>query len=204
MQITKLIGLGLGLAWACGNPAAQAVTISIVPSATQIQVGDSVTADLAVSGLEGSTSLGVFDVSLGFAGSVLAFGSAVYGDPVSGDQLDLFGLGSITQTTLGTDAVDLFELSLDLPADLDALQLDSFVIARLTFEALAAGTSPLTFGSVRLGDSLGSDLSVETHGAEVSVAEVPEPETLSLLLIGLASVQIGRQRARSFVSWGRR
>jgi len=58
--------------------------------------------------------------------------------------------------------VDLFEVSLLSDLELDALQPASFVLASLTFEALAAGTTTLAF----VPDAL-FGIDVKRSGAEI-------------------------------------
>jgi hypothetical protein len=58
---------------------------------------------------------------------------ALDGDPISGDQLDLFSSGSITSTTAGAGLVELFELSFEAVSDLNGLQAPDLIPAKLTF-----------------------------------------------------------------------
>ena len=63
-------------------------------------------------------SLGTFDLNVGFDASILAFDSVVFGN-----QLDLAGSGSRTLVTPSVETVNISEVSLDSPDDLDNQQL---------------------------------------------------------------------------------
>lgn len=202
MRLRHLLGAMLFSGIASSTSAA-ALSVCSVPSS--VTVGDTATVDVCISEIvDGAApSLGVFDVEFGFDPALLAFIGATYGDPVLGNQLDLFNLGSIQITTPGAATIGLFELSLDLADDLDNLQAASFVLARLTFDTLAAGSSALTLAVNALGDSLGNALEgVSIVGANLLVSappsnEVSEPATLLLVPVALWLVSATRRRART-------
>jgi len=132
----------------------------------------------------------VYDITVGFNPAVLSFNSVVYGDPVLGDQLDLFGLGSLMSTTTGTGSVELFEFSFDGVDDLNNLQAHDFILAASSYDTFGAGTSPLTFLGVVLGDANGDSLRVTTSDSRVIVegvgaSPVPEPYAIMLVALGL-------------------
>lgn len=164
------VALVVGILLSFRNAAAQ-ITIDIVPSSQDASLGTMVAVDLVISGLGdfAAPSLGTFDLDVTFDPVILAFNSAVFGD-----QLDLFGLGSITEVFPGVMNVNLFELSLDDPADLDTLQPGSFTLATLTFDTIASGTSPLELFINALGDALGDPLEAEPGSGRVRVSDVPE------------------------------
>ena len=126
--------------------------------------------------------------------SLLSLSSATFGDPVLGDQLDLSGFGSFTGVTPSAGSVNLFALSLDPAATLDALQAGSFVLATLQFDALATGTSALSLGLNALGDSLGNPLAATLVDASVDV--IPEPGSWALFCVGalIVGTQIYRRQ----------
>jgi len=173
------------------SASAMAITIGFNPTDQIVNVGAPVSVGLTISGLGdfATPSLSTFDLDVLFDPTILAFSTAVFGD-----QLDLFGTGSIQKITPGTGAVNLFELSLELPGDLDNLQKGSFTLAMLTFDTLALGTSPLSISINTLGDAEGQGLIADTQVG--SVAAVPEPGTLLLISSGLAGVAYLRRRSK--------
>lgn len=182
--------------------AAHAITLGLAPVSQTVAVGTQLDVALQISGLgEGAApSLSTFDVDVTFSGSLLSFASAAFGDPGSGDQLDLSGLGSVTAVSPAPSAVNLFELSLDLPADLVALQAASFTLATLTFTAQAPGTSSLAITVNALGDANGVPLFAELVGASVTgegAAAVDEPESLLLAAAALLALVQALQRRTS-------
>lgn len=170
--------------------AAHAIALNVNPITQNVLLGNSIGVILDISGLgDGSApSLGVFDLNLNFDPAILTFNNVTFGDPVLGDQLDLFGLGSLItfdDTTPGM--VNLYELSFDLPSDLDALQIGNFTLASLTFDSLTTGTSSLNMSINSLGDALGDPIVLDTlnNGSVTVTAPVPEPSTCLLLFFGL-------------------
>jgi len=165
-----------------------ALQLELKPSTQTVYVGDSVYVDLAISGLvSGSApSLSTFQIKIGYDFSILDFASATFGDPTFGDQLDFSGFAFKYAIENPSGLVDLYEVSLDLPSDLDTDQLGSFTLATLHFETIALGLSTLTIFPIDLGDTSTpiSSLDVdEVRGATINV--VPEPTTSALLGIGL-------------------
>lgn len=162
MKTLRVIAIVLAL----GSLSGQAwgdISVFLEPSSMTIAPGDSLDVALKISGLgDGAApSLGTFDLDVTYDPAILGFSAAAYGDPGLGDQLDVLGLGSFQQTTASLGSVNVFELSLDLPDDLDLLQYPEFILATLTFDALGAGTSPLGVSANSLGDSLGGALAAK-------------------------------------------
>jgi hypothetical protein len=187
----------LGWTTLFAGSAAQATLLEFVPSTHDVVIGNYAVVAIRISDLVdfSAPSLGVFDLNINFDPAILSFSSVFYGDRILGDQLDLFGLGSITETTPRLGFVNLFELSLDLPDDLNDLQSGAFTLATLIFDTLSIGTSPLSFTVNSLGDAYGDYLEATTRTGSVDV--VPEPTTLLLLGSGIAGLA-GIRRMRLF------
>ncbi|MCG3201216.1 MAG: hypothetical protein NFCOHLIN_01082 [Gammaproteobacteria bacterium] len=172
-------------------PSAAAPLLSVSPASQTVTGGSPVTLNLDISGLDLSTSLGGFDVDIGFDPSVLTFNSASFGDPVLGDQLDLSLLGLNNPTaTPGPGNINLIEVSFDDEATLLLQQADAFTLVRLFFTAgFVDGTSPITIGVNGLTDAGGNILSATTEPpALIEVTTVPLPSALLMLAGGLAAL----------------
>ncbi len=195
MRAAVTLGISITwMAWLSVAPA-RAVLIEVLPPAQSVVEGDTVEVRLAVSGLgdHSAPSLGTFDVDVGFDPTVLGFVSATFGDPSLGDQLDLFGLGSITAITPGAGTVNLVEVSLDTSDDLNTLQAGAFVLATLTFEAVGQGSSTLAPSPKAVGDPDGQPLAAEVVSGAVQVTPggVPVPGPSAALLLVCGSIVLG-------------
>jgi len=178
------------------SASAMAITIGFNPTDQIVNVGIPVSVGLTISGLGdyAAPSLSAFDLDVLFDPTILAFNAAVFGDPLLGDQLDLSGSG-VTGASISTPGtLNLFEISLELPDDLNSSQADSFTLAMLTFNTIALGTSPLGISIIELGDADGNPLTADTQVG--SVTAVPEPGTLLLISSGLAGVAYLRRRSK--------
>jgi len=169
-----------------GGVPARAISLTLVPSAPVVTVGETVDVAVQISGLgDGAPpSLSTFDVEMNFDPAILALNAISYGDPLLGDQLDLLGIGSVTSTTVGSGLVGFSEISLDSPDILDLFQAGEFTLATATFVAAASGGSLLGLTVNVLGDANGDPLVAAI--SDGSIAVVPEPSTL--LLVGVAFV----------------
>ena len=178
---------------------ANAAVISLVPSASDVYVGENISLDVVMSELApgGGPSLGAFDLNLNFMNSLLnvdtkdldgdgIFDSVIL-DPDS--QLDIFnaGLNFLGSEMVLPGMLRLFDLSLDLPFDLDANQSNSFTLARVQMTAMQAGASDLSVVVNALSDAVGNSLGFTTKSIQVTVnsstTPISEPNLWSLMTI---------------------
>ncbi len=185
----NIIRLTLVLLLLAAGPS-QAILIELVPSASQLTLGEQAIVDVNISGLgdQIAPSLGTYDIAIGFDPGILVLDQVTFG---SG--LDVLGLGSLQDVDASlAGLVNLFELSLDSEADLESLQPSAFTLASLAFDTLATGLSPLTLSVSSVGDALGESLSVISSGADIAV--VPEPASWLLILVGVAGFALASRR----------
>jgi len=183
--------------------AASAITLEVVPSSSTVNKGGSLTADIKVSGLgDGSApSLGAYDIDLTFDAGLFTFNSFTFGDPVLGNQLDLFGFGSVSGSSLVGNTLDLFEISLDLASDLDTLQAPEFILASVVFDVnqvLGVGLFDLSISPFGLSDSLGDSLDDDPNIIAAEVQVVPVPAAIWLFGTGLIGL-IGFSKRRKVI-----
>jgi hypothetical protein len=193
VSVSVLGALALGLALA---PApARAVSLSLSPALITAS-GSSFSVDLVIAGLgaAGAPSVGAFDVDVAFDPGFLSFGGASFGAALGSIPGD-----ALTSVLSSAGLVDLAELSLLLPPQLDALQpADSFALATLSFNVLPSslGATALSFGSSLISDAFGRALVVESAtGASVALAPaIPEPSAFLVFAVGLAALSRGSWR----------
>lgn len=179
-----------GLLILCAGSRAGALSLVLTTATPDVLPGASVEVDVVVSGLIAgrAPSLGSFDLDVDFDAAVLGFQEATFslllGDPALGE--------AIASSGVAAGVVDLFELSLLSPAELDGLQPTVFTIATITFSAAAAGTSTLEFTQDSLGNAFGQGLPVDEIGS--LTIRVPEPRSLALFLLGIPSLAAALRR----------
>lgn len=166
-----------------------AALVGLDPESQTVTVGNPVNVDVFISGLGDSTapSLGTFDLIIRFDENIVSFSDAAFGN-----QLDIRGLGSLTEVTTATGAVEIFQLSYDSAEDLDTYQAGSFSLATLIFDTLSVGVSPLSIEVISLGDAYGDSLAADLGSGCVSV--VPVPGAVWLLGSGLLGLMGVRRR----------
>lgn len=180
-----------------GRAAEAAIDLVLVPDPTQVEAFDTVNVAVTISGLGdgGAPSVGVFELEVGFDEARLALGEPLFGDPVLGDQLALQQTSSI-ETGAGTSGqVNLFELSLDTPEDLDALQAPSFTMVTIPFTALANGPANVTLTITTLGDAGGGALTATAGGTTIQVPE-SGPTPSGVAAMGALGIFLRRRRDR--------
>ena len=168
-RVVAMAAVAAGLAHA----SASAVSLSLVPTAASVDAGGTVQLALQVQGLGdlAAPSLGSVDLNVAYDGSVFAFDSGVYGDPVVGDALGLHAasIHDITHDAAGA-LVNLFSISLDSVSDLEQLQPGAFVLGVLTFKASGLGAGAFSIVDAILADADGNDLAATSlDGATVLV-----------------------------------
>jgi hypothetical protein len=148
--------------------------------------GGTVQVQVRIDGLVdfAAPSLSAFDLAISYDPSILRPTGAVYGDPILGNQLDLGGLGSLDTAPVIAPPlpVGIASVAFDLPTTLDSQQNGAFALATISFNALAAGSSPLSITILSLADSQGDPLAATLSGATVVV---PEPRAVVILMIGM-------------------
>ncbi len=163
----------------------QAAVISFDLSNQFVELGDSVTVDLRISELNNEI-LTTFDLDIGFEGSILNFQNFTFGTG-----LDVLEFGTFNNTdTIGSNAVNIYELSFDSDTDLISLQPNEFTLGTFNFETLSIGTSALNIStSALLGGESASFLIADLQYGSITVtappSAVPAPSTIWLFGIGL-------------------
>jgi hypothetical protein len=159
------------------------------------QVGDTVSLDLWLSGLDGTDDLGGldlggFEMNLSFNGGVTGYQNTLF----STDLDDSLFYGLVADPT-SSSSLNLSGLSLLWDFSSQASQLKLFT---LNFSADQAGVSILTLDDFILSNSWGIEFGSDNFLAEITVIDksvsVPEPSALALLLSALALVFVRRRR----------
>jgi hypothetical protein len=177
--------VGMILAGALAAPPAGAISIALLPALADVAVGDGLDIDVVVSGLGAGAppSLGSYDLDVSFDASRLTFDSLSFGTLLGGP------VDSLQSAVAGAGLVDFAELSLLLPAELDALQPASFSIATLHFTVSAEGTSTVAVSQALAGDGEGRPLPIDALASAAitgsAASAVPEPGAAALFALGL-------------------
>jgi hypothetical protein len=173
---------------AAGFQTAGAATLSLVPGDSSVNVGDTVSVDLDISGLVSGTALGAYDITVNIPTN-FTLNDVVFGDPTLGDQLALSAVNSITEALPGNDSEELIEISLNSAATLDSFQASAFTLAVLNLTAESSGSGNFTLGDVTLSNAIGGRISSYVSDATISAdsSAVPEPSSV-LPLCGLVAL----------------
>jgi hypothetical protein len=170
----------------------QALTISLEADPAAVVLGGEVTIHVVASDLVagGPPSLRSFDIDLAFDPQTLSLVDARFGDSlgsVASDQI-------LEEARLGDGSVNLAATSLLSSSKLLLLQPDRFELAALILRALVPGELRVSLSRSLFGDSAGTALPLQ-GGAEVVISvAIPEPGTLALIGIGLATMGASRRR----------
>jgi hypothetical protein len=172
-----------------GKPAAASVELNFTPDSSTVGLGGTIIIDVTIAGLD-LEDLGAFDFNVNYDNSILSFlgytlGGGL-GDLSNDDALDL-SLGDIGFGQINLAEVSLFGLS---------GQADSFVLATLTFDALAAGSAMLTFSDVVLSDATGEESIALGYSGVANANVVPIPGAAWLLGSGLLGLAALRKRTQ--------
>ncbi|HOY23428.1 MAG TPA: PEP-CTERM sorting domain-containing protein [Cellvibrio sp.] len=199
-HIKKIMAVGL-VAGVFNSLAASAYAAPVMSfgnsgsdTAHAYQVGDTVSLDLWISGLDGTDDLGGldiagFDMNLSFNGGVTGYQNTLFSTDL--DDSLFFGL-----TAMPTSGNSLNLSGLSLLWDLSS-QASAFKLFTLSFSADQAGVSTLQLDDFILSNSWGEAFVSANYLAEITVTDkpvsVPEPGTLGLLFSALALVFLRRR-----------
>jgi hypothetical protein len=186
-----LLALSFGLAL-----NVQASVIDVLPSNNNVGLGDDLTLNVNISGLNNNNaSLGVYDLTLNYDSSLFAVKSIQFGDNAKGNQLDLTGYGSVQTNDAGNGWINLFELSFDAADDLNVFQADDFRLFSVIFTALDQGTSLFSINANSIGDAFGNNLALDgINNSQVNVTSVPEPTGIALMGLGVLALGLSRRK----------
>lgn len=185
--------------------AAQAQTVVTFSSAsTHINVGDSTTIDMYISGL-GSEILAAFDLNFTWADGVLGLNARDFSAGLA--QLGAGAVLDEDAPVAGDFGILGYAVLSD--ADLGSFQADAFKVASFTLDGVSNGSTVFTLGAnpdfarnfvgrdfQTLMVDVGS-LCVSVGSGDCAVGVIPEPSTYALMLLGLGGVAaLARRRAR--------
>lgn len=156
--------------------------ITLVPSASGLNVGDPLTLTIQATSL---TDLYAYQFSLTFNPAVLSAVTTAAGTFLP-SAASLFMPAQIDNTA-GT----LTFLSETLIGGVPGISGNG-PLATVSFVALAPGTSAIEFSNVLLLNSSLGEVTSNWNNTSVSVTDVPEPSVLVLLLAGFTCLATGR------------
>jgi hypothetical protein len=158
---------------------ANAYTLDLSLSTPQVAIGDEFSVTVTISDVL-PNGLGSYSLDFSFAEGVIGFNRVVDG---LGMGNTAFGLSY----ALNGNVLTLTDTSFDDVPTLLASQSPSFALFTLYFDAIGAGSSPLSFSAVSLADAYGNEGGFIAYGSRVAVtavSPVPEPGALPLFALG--------------------
>ena len=181
-----------------------ATLITVELDKTNVNVGDTITADIIISDIELDAGfqklVASFEFDVMFDDSLLGFVSATFGskldvDPffASDQYIDSFFSGSVYLSEIS------YAWSSDLYDAQDALA--SFVLASVDFNVIGAGAGTVGLSNSFIGDDVGGAIEPVTQtGQDFIVSNdnpvnVPEPSTFLLMLMAAAGF-VSQRKAR--------
>lgn len=185
--------LALGLSFSLN---ANAISIDLIANNTNINVGDAVEVQVRISGLDGDTALGAYDVNFNYDASLFNIDNVIWGDSLQGNQLDLSNSGNLQDNSSSIGWLNLFEISFDDVSILELGQASEFTLFSVLLNAIAIGSGDFSLTANTLGDAYANELFLDTiNGTTVNVngVTVPEPSSL-LLLIGMLAILVLRTK----------
>ena len=170
---------------------ANAISIDLITDNANVTLGDNVEVQVRISGLDGTTALGAYDVDFNYDASLFSISNIIWGDSVQGNQLDLLGFGSLQDSNNGSGWLNLFELSFDDVFTLESLQASEFTLFSILLNTLAIGSGDFSLTANIFGDANGNELMIDQiNNTQVNITNVsvPEPSTILLLMAGLFAI----------------
>jgi len=147
--------------------------------------GSSVAVKVMIAGI---ADLYGYQLTLSFNPSVLQATGVTEGAFLGTGGTTFFSGGTINNTT-GSISF-LFDTLIGVPTGVTG----SGVLATVNFNAVSAGTSPLTFSDVLFLNSASTDIAVQLANGSLQVVAIPEPATVLMLGMGLAGLALRHRR----------
>jgi hypothetical protein len=160
------------------------VELSIVPEESSVQVGDTITADVSLSGLA-NQFVGAYDFTIDFDPSVLSVANVSFGPYLDGPSESFQGTNTSVSSQIEANEVSFGDLA-------NQSGSGTLPFFSITFDTLAPGTSALTFdpvanagilisdqNGVQFTDFVVIDGSVSVTPSSVVVTSAPELDATS-------------------------